>query len=285
MVNLNKLHVISPVSLCLVLLVITFLEDNPLVIFCVFVFVVINIIRNREFLKLKSGFIYFIPVAIVTIIINMLFVSKGSFVLLNIFGRYFTLEAFIYAFTLTFKLLVVIYIFLLLGILMDSDAAVSYFLSKIPKTTLAMMIGFKFFPVMKERLKNIKMIYKIRGVEFESGNLKDKVKSTMEILSVLLEDSLETFFNIAETSYVRGFLSGKRTIYEKQKFKKRDYIFMIIYLSYLVCFLVVHSLGLDKFDIYYEGINIKSFFNLSVYIFIVITLFNLILLKIKHLET
>lgn len=279
MVNLNKVHVISPVSLCLILLIITFLEDSPLIIFCIFAFVTINIIKNHGISKLKNAFIYFIPIAILTMIINMLFVSKGSFVLLNIFGRYFTLEAVIYAFTLTFKLLVVICIFLLLGILVDSDSAVSYFLSKIPKTTLAMMIGFKFFPAMEERLKNIKMIYRIRGVEFESGNLKSKIKSTMEILSVLLEDSLETFFNIAETSYVRGFLSGKRTMYEKQKFHKKDYLFMVIYISYLLCFLVVRILKLDKFDIYSQGITKNSFFNLSVYIFISITLLNLILLS------
>lgn len=279
---MDKVHVISPVSLCFVLLTITFLEDSPLIIFCIFVFVTINLIKNHCVSKLKNTFIYFIPIAITTIIINMLFVSKGSFMLFNIFGRYFTLEAVIYAFTLTFKLLVVIYIFLLLGVLIDSDSAVSYFLSKIPKTTLAMMIGFKFFPAMEERLKNIKMIYRIRGVEFESGNLKSKIRSTMEILSVLLEDSLETFFNIAETSYVRGFLSGKRTMYEKQKFHKKDYVFMLIYISYLLCFLLVRILKLDKFDIYSQGINKNSFFNLSVYIFIGITLLNLFLLR--HLK-
>lgn len=281
MVNLEKIHVISPVNLCLVLLIITFLEDNPFIIFCIFAFVVINFIENHETLKLKNAFVYFIPLAIMTILINMLFVSKGSFVLFSVFGRYFTLESVIYACTLTFKLLVVIYIFLLLGILVDSDAAVSYFLSRMPKTTLAMMVGIKFFPAMKERLKSIRMVYKVRGVEFESGNLKGKIKSNMEILSVLLEDSLETFFNIAETSYVRGFLSGKRTAYERQKFHKRDYILMIVYSCYLVCFLIVHLLKLDKFDIYSQGINKSSFFNLSVYIFIVITLLSLILMSKK----
>lgn len=289
MVNLEKIHVISPVNLCLVLLIIIFLEDNPLIIFCIFVFIIIGFIRNHEILKLKNGFIYFVPLATINIIINMLFVSKGSFVFLSVFGRYFTLESVIYAFTLTFKLLVVIYIFIFLGILIDSDAAVSYFLSKMPKTTLAMMIGIKFFPAMKERLKSIKMIYKVRGVEFESGNLKDKVKSNMEILSVLLEDSLETFFNIAETSYVRGFLSGKRTMYEKQKFHKKDYILMIIYSSYLTCFIVVHLLKLDKFDIYSQGINKSSFLNSSVYVFAVMTLLSLILvgkkLKLSRVES
>lgn len=281
MVNLDKVHVVSPVNLCLVLLIITFLEDNPFIIFCIFAFVFINFIENHEILKLKNAFVYFVPLAIMTILINMLFVSKGSFVLFSVFGRYFTLESVIYAFTLTFKLLVVIYIFLLLGILVDSDAAVSYFLSKMPKTTLAMLVGIKFFPAMKERLKSIKMVYRVRGVEFESGNLKDKVKSNMEMLSVLLEDSLETFFNIAETSYVRGFLSGKRTTYERQKFHKKDYILMIVYSCYLVCFIIVHLLKLDKFDIYSQGINKSSFFNLSVYIFIVITLLSLILMSKK----
>lgn len=276
---MEDIHVISPVSLCLVFIIITFLEDNPLIILCIFAFILIVFIKRGAVKKLKAGLIYFIPFAIMNMAINMFFVSKGSFVVFSAFGRDFTLESIIYAFSLTFKLLVVIYIFMMLGLLVDSDSAVSYFMSKVPKTSLAMMIGIKFFPIMKERVKSIKMVYSARGVDFERGNIKHRIKSNLEVLSVLLEDSLETFFNIAEAAYVRGFLSGKRTTYDKQKFHKRDYFFTIVYFSYFLAFLILHIFKFDSFDIYAYGITRNSFLNLSVYIFFIVTIFNSLIIN------
>lgn len=286
---MESLHVISPVSLCIVLMIITFEEDNPLIILFLLLMITCVFARKKALSKLKRGFIYFIYFAPIIIIINMLFVSKGSYIVFSIFNRDFTLESIIYAFSSAFKLLITMYIFSMLSLLTDSDAAVSYFLSKFPKTTLAMLIGFKFFPLMKERMRNVKMIYAARGVEFEKGNLRKKIQSNVEILEVLLTDSLEAFFGIAETAYVRGFLSGRRTMYDKYKLHKVDYKLMIIYLSYGVGFILLHLFDADKFDIYSQGINEAAFINISVWIFGIITFFSSVLIasggrRLKEIE-
>ena len=161
---------------------------------------------------------------------------------------------------LSFKLLVVIYLFTVATIILDSDVAASYFSSKIPKSTLTIMISLKIFPNMKNRISNLKEIYSIRGVDFESKKLKEKIKSNIPVLSVLLEDSLEGAFHIGEAAYVRGFLSGKRSVYDKPKIEVRDYLLIITSIATLLLYLIIKSSGVDDFDIY-TSIHFSQLFN------------------------
>jgi len=177
--------------------------------------------------KFKKGFIYFIPFFIVGVIINSVFVSEGSTIIFTILNKNFTLEAMSYSFIFSFRLLLVIHIFINLEIMIDSDRALSYFSKKLPKTTLTMLIALKFFPAMKRRIYSLKEIYSIRGVDFEGNRLIDKVKGYVPVISVLLESSLEGAFDIGEAAYIRGFLSGERSIYDKQPLQKSDYILII----------------------------------------------------------
>ncbi len=261
MVNKNsKTHVITAALLGLNLLVITFLCKNPIVLVIIFTFCTVTMVYSGNLEKLKNGFKYFIPFSILAIVVNMIFVAQGSTTLFYLFGERFTLEALIYGAILSFKLLVVIYLFMVVGIIIDLDVAASYFSSKLPKSTLTLMISLKIFPNMRNRIVNLKEIYSIRGVNFESKRLKDKIKSNIPVLSVLLEDSLEGAFDIGEAAYVRGFLSGKRTVYDKPKLYITDYLLIIASSVALVFYLIIKVSGLDNFDIYLN-VSIFQLFN------------------------
>ncbi|HCW03851.1 MAG TPA: energy-coupling factor transporter transmembrane protein EcfT, partial [Clostridium sp.] len=106
--------------------------------------------------KLKKGLVYFIPFALVTIIINFFFVDKGSKILFTILGKNFTLEALIYAVIFSSKLLLIIYIFSMIDLLLDNDGAVSYFSRIMPKSTLLLTISFKLFPALKRRITSLR---------------------------------------------------------------------------------------------------------------------------------
>ena len=248
--NSNKIHVISAALLGLSLLIITFLCKNPIILIIIFSFCIFTMIYSDNVEKLKMGLKYFIPFSILSIVVNMIFVSQGKIILFYLFGEKFTLEALLYGAILSFKLLVVIYLFTVATIILDSDMASSYFSSKIPKSTLTIMISLKIFPNMKNRINNLKEIYSIRGVDFESKKLKEKIKSNIPVLSVLLEDSLEGAFHIGEAAYVRGFLSGKRSVYDKPKIEVRDYLLIITSIATLLLYLIIKSSGIDDFDIY-----------------------------------
>jgi energy-coupling factor transport system permease protein len=255
------------------LLIITFTTENPIILLgilagCVLVFYFSSNIKN-----LFNGFIVFIPFFIITVVINLLFVQQGRIILFTVGSRHFTLEALMYAVILSSKLLLVIYVFQMLGIMMDSDRAVSYFSSVMPKSTLTFMIALKLFPLMKKRISALREIYSIRGVDFQGKSIKDKVMAYKPVFSVLLEDSLEKSFDIGEAVFVRGFLSSKRTVYDRQIMRPYDWLLSVTCFIIILVYLGMIILGITSYDFYTEDL-IKAVFNKGV--FVVIALFTLL---------
>lgn len=275
----SKLHVLTAALLGLNLLIITFLCKNPIILIIIFTFCVFTMYYSDNMEKFKMGLKYFIPFSILAIVVNMIFVAQGNTILFYLFGEKFTLEALLYGAILSFKLLVVIYLFSVAGIVLDSDVAASYFSSKIPKSTLTIMISLKIFPNMKNRIVNLKEVYSIRGVDFESKKLKEKIKSNIPVLSVLLEDSLEGAFDIGEAAYVRGFLSGKRSVYDKPSLKLRDYLLIILSSITLLFYLIIKARNIDNFDIYLK-VSFLQLFNFWVLgILILVIMLAIILIR------
>ncbi|AGK98495.1 energy-coupling factor transporter transmembrane component T [Clostridium pasteurianum] len=261
-VNLKSIHVFSSILTNIVLFILIIGSDNPLILSGTLVIMMYIFISSKSLNTLKRGIIYFIPFAIITIIINLIFINQGSKVIFIIFNRIFTLEALVYSLTLSFKLLLVILLFIMLQLMIDSDKAVSFFSRLIPKTTLTMMISLKLFPLMQKRMKILKDIYSIRGIDFETKGLKNILRNLKPLFSVILEDSLESSFDIGEAAYIRGFLSTRRTNYDSECLKKSDYLISISVFSILLIFIVFKILGMDNFNAYYE-INLINILNIS----------------------
>lgn len=253
-------HILATLIFNISMLFSIFSTENPIILFGILIVCLIIFATSKNLKKFKTGIIFFIPFSMATVFINLIFAGEGNTVLFYLLGKRFTLEALVYASILSFKLLLVIYIFMLLDIMIDSDRAVSYFSAIMPKSVLTLMISFKLFPTMKERLGNLREIYSLRGVNFEGKNLKDRIRSYMPIMSILLENSLEGAFDIGEAAYIRGFLSGKRTIYDKQKIKGRDVYLIISAMIFLCTFLYIRLLGLDTFNVY-MGMRFYGFMN------------------------
>lgn len=242
----RKLHVITAMILNLVLLIITFSSNMPKVLLLVMGVLSIIFYTSGSMKLMLKGLAVFIPISFITFLINLFFINQGGTVLFTVGTRNITLEALMYAVVLSIKLLQVIYIFQCLALMTDSDRAVSFFSSVMPKSTLIFMIALKFFPLMNKRINGLKEIYSIRGVDFENRTINGKIKAYLPVLSVLLEDSLEKSFDIGEAVFVRGFLSTKRSVYERQKLKSYD--FSIIFSSLLILMI-------------YFALNVKTVYN------------------------
>lgn len=276
--DFKEYHVLTAALVFISMMIMIFSNDNPVILASVYVFIVSMIICSREKRKFKTGFYYFIPIAIIIIAINMFFVSSGSITLFYLFHKRYTLEAIVYAIVFSFKFLAVIYLFLILESMIDSDRAVSYFSTVMPKSTLMLMICFKLMPSMKNRFKNLKEIYEIRGVKFKQEKSKEKARGYVPVLSVLLEDSMEGSFDIGESAYVRGFLSGNRSVYERQKFQNRDFKLIALSTALIIFFCVAQFKNWVQFDIY-DGVTIINFINIgiaAIFVFIVCITFTII---------
>jgi energy-coupling factor transport system permease protein len=258
-VNKN-IHVLTITIMCLALIILLFSYDNPIILLTVTLLFFAVFYKYNSVKKIAQGLIYFIPFMFITVIINMIFVWNGRTILFYILHKPFTLEALIYAIILSYKLLLIIYLFMIINLLVDSDTAVSYFSNKMPKSTLTFMIAMKLFPAMKEKIHNLKLIYTVRGVNFNDDKTTNLIKSYMPILSVLLENTLEGAFDIGEAAYVRGFLSSKRSIYEKQILKKRDIIIILINVLLILLIIFCKFKSLYNIDIY-QGLRSLSLIN------------------------
>jgi len=122
------------------------------------------------------------------------------------------------------------------------------------------MIGFKLIPDLKKRFNSLKDVYTVRGVNFDNKNSKEKSKSYVPVFSILLDNSLESSFDISEAAYVRGFLSSNRSVYERQRFNKFDYLIIFLSAILLIVYAIGMYLNMIGFDVY-NGIYLNNIFN------------------------
>jgi energy-coupling factor transport system permease protein len=125
------------------------------------------------------------------------------------------------------------------------------------------MVSFKLFPTLKRRVNSLKEVYSLRGVNYDKKDIKEQVKSYSPVLAILLETSMEGAFDIGEAAYVRGFLSGKRTVYQRQTFGKHDFILLCHMLFHTAVFTFIKVNNFDSFDIY-SNFDIGTLLNYSV---------------------
>jgi energy-coupling factor transport system permease protein len=279
--SFKSLHVMSSIVFNIMLLIITFTTENPIILSGILACCILIFYFSGNIKSLFNGFIVFIPFFIITVVINLLFVQQGRIILFTLGSRHFTLEALLYAVILSSKLLLVIYIFQMFGIMLDSDRAVSYFSSVMPKSTLIFMIALKLFPLMKKRISALREIYSIRGVDFEGKSIRDKVFAYKPVLSVLLEDSLEKSFDIGEAVFVRGFLSSKRTVYDRPHMSPYDWLLSVSCFIIISVYLGIVILGMTSYDFYTDD-SINALFNKGV--FMVSALFILLYIELTFIR-
>lgn len=248
--DIIKFHILSAIFINIVFMIIVFSTDNVLLINSILFYTIILLLRYGGKKDIIKAIKIFIPLAIITIIINLFFVSGGNIVIFKAFNKTFTLETVIYAIISILKLITVINLFYLLSYMTDSDKSLSYFSSKMPKVTLTMLIALKLVPNMKRRLDSIREVYEVRGVDYSKSTMKEKIKSYFPVLSILLEDSLECSFDIGESAYVRGFLSGKRSEYEKSYLKSKDKILLFLSLLIFIVHIIFLIKGYTEYDVY-----------------------------------
>lgn len=254
-------HVLSIIIINIFMMIISFSTDNLLIVSIALLWSLLLLINYKDYKSIKTGFIIMLPIAIFTALINIFIVNAGNTVILTIGSKQITLEIIIYVVVMSIKLLTILYLFYLLGDMLDTDKALSYLSKKSPKLTLMLLLCLKLMPNMKKRLISLKEVYMVRGIDFNSKSKKETLKANVPVLSILLEDSLEKSFDIAESAYVRGFFSGKRTEFERQEFKVKDYLIIAYFIMLLVIHIIFTILKLNYYDIY-GSVNILSFFNI-----------------------
>lgn len=265
----KALHISVLTLYGLIILSMAFLTQDPIVLLGLLFTEIFLLISLGKFNAVKSTFKIFWPLLLITVLINLIFTNAGVYVLFEIFNKPITLENIIYSCLFGIKLLVVIYVFYIIEILIDSDSAVSYFSSKMPKTTLLFMVCFKLIPNMRKKLMDLKDIYTVRGVDFESKSRFERIKAQIPLLMVVIEEALESSFDIAESAYTKGFLTGKRTVFMNRKLNFLDLSITLGCILVLIIFIILKFLGMLDYDIYENYIYTPRFSSFAILLSII----------------
>lgn len=240
----NLLHKVHPLALIIYVVLLSLfalLFSHPLYLWWLFISVTLviaaaDILKEWVFyLKLSLGLI------IMILLINAIFVQLGSTVLF--WGPYIpglgklriTLEAILFGLNMGLRFLIIMSAFCLLTYVLHPDGALSLMGRLGNKWVLALTISTRLLPLMVSDFKRIYDVQRCRGVRFSGKSKLGKVKNFFPIITAMIISSLERSFQLAEALQARGYGIGKRSSYNRELIRPRDYL---IFLSLALAFVL-----------------------------------------------
>lgn len=169
--------------------------------------------------------------------------------LLDLPGRYsITLEQLFYQLNVTLKYFVVIPV----ALIFIATTSPSQFASSLNKVGISYKIAYsislalRYIPDVQREFKTISHAQQARGIDTSKDvKIRTRIKNVSSILIPLVLSTFSRIETVAASMELRGFGQGKkRSWYEQQPFKTRDYV---------VIFIALSLVGLAAFLMYLNG--------------------------------
>ena len=229
---LQSLHPLAALTYLGTLLVLALAFTNPLYLLGILLVVVLAI-RAVDGLEAWESYLKIVLFMMVLVmIINPLVVHAGQTIIWHgprvpVFGRLtISLEAICYGAAMSVRLLDIISVFCLYNQIVHPDKALNLFSRFAGKSVLVISLATRMFPAMVRELESVRGVQQMRGVDFDKGSAKEKVRKYSSLVNILLLSSLEDSLEIAESMQARAFGSGPRTCYTRNLWRPRDVLFL-----------------------------------------------------------
>ncbi|MCF6096900.1 energy-coupling factor transporter transmembrane protein EcfT [Thermovorax subterraneus] len=253
---LQSLHPLSALTYIAVLLGLVLMFNHPLYLLGLLA-VTVTAIKAvdgidawKSFLKVSMG------AAFVIIIVNAITVRAGETIIwhgpyIPVFGRLnVSMEAVCYGADMGLRLLDIMSIFCLYNFTIHPDRVLDLLSRFSFKSALVLSLAARMFPAMVSRLDSIREVQTARGVDFNTGTLKEKMGKYALLIKILLLTSLEDSMETAEAMYARAFGSGRRSHYVRDAWRPRDSICLAASLLALGAAIYGWAKGLGTFSFY-----------------------------------
>lgn len=184
------------------------------------------------------------------IFLNPFFVSRGSTILFYFRGKQVTLEATMYGLVFALSIVAILVMFVSFNLILNGNKFLFVFSKLLPRTAFLTMLAIRFVPLLKGRLDEINAVQHIRGFTMNVGTLRERIRSGMLRLQILLTWSLEEAIQTSDSMKARGYGLGKRSAYIPYKMEARDWIWLAVLASLFILCLIGGLLGYGKILIY-----------------------------------
>ncbi len=188
---------------------------------------------------IKFNLVYMIPLVLITALINPAFNHEGMTITAYLpSGNPLTLESIIYGAAAAIMLWSVICHFSCFNKVMTSDKFMYLFGKIVPALSLVLSMVLRFVPKFKTQMKAVSSAQSYVGRDVSQGNIIQRAKNGIKILSIMITWSLENAIDTADSMKSRGYGLPNRTAYSNFKFSKRDTkaLLYIIFLSLYIIF-------------------------------------------------
>ncbi len=204
---------------------------------------IVALITLLRFSKISFGLLLknigpFIILVSITAIYHLIFSSRESPEIINLFG--FSLTRGGLEMAVVFSLRVILFVviaFLMALTIAPSEMAESlvYFIRplkkfKIPVNDIGLIIfiAMRFIPVLAEEFETIKKAQIIRGVSY-SGGLINRAKKSLVLLIPVFQSAIRRADDLAIAIESRGYISGaERSSLRQFRFNWQDLVFIVV---------------------------------------------------------
>lgn len=217
--------------------------------------------------RLKNSVLFFIPVFIMTALINPLFNHEGITIITYLpGGNPLTLESVVYGLCSACMIVNVICWFGVYGNIMTSDKFIYLFGRVIPSLSLILSMTLRFVPLFAKQLKTVVNARKGMGIDSSTGSIKTRIKNGLTVLSVMITWALENAIDTADSMRSRGYGIPGRTAFSVFRFSERD-IAAITAIVFLGLYVLVGSFAGAAEILYFPYLKSVPFslYSVSVY--------------------
>lgn len=180
---------------------------------------------------IKFNFLFLLPMMLVFVIVNPLINHAGMTILLYINDHPITLEAIYYGIASAAMFAAVLAWFSCCNALMPSDKIIYLFGRIVPSLSLIFTMVMRFVPRYKIQVKAIAAAQAGIGKGMRSGNILNRAKNGMTILSILTTWALENGIQTADSMRARGYGLPGRSSFSVYRFDSRDKAVLVILLA------------------------------------------------------
>jgi len=174
---------------------------------------------------------YLLPLMLLTALANPLFSHEGVTVLAYFpNGNQLTLESILFGLSAAFMLVTVVTWFSCFNKVMTGDKLVYLFGRVLPSLSLILSMALRFVPRFAAQAKAIANAQKCIGRDISSGNIVQRAKHGIKILSILITWALENAIDTADSMKSRGYGLPGRSAFSIYRMEKRDKIALLFLL-------------------------------------------------------
>ena len=207
---------------------------------------------------LKFNFFIILPMALVSIIINILFNHNGQTVAGYLpWGTTITYESIIAGIATAVMITVVVCWFSCFNIIMTGDKFIYIFGKSMPSISLILSMIFRFVPQFKAQFKKTVIAQKCIGYDISTGKVTHRIKNLAKVMSIMTGWALENSVETADSMRGRGYGLKGRTYFNTFRFQKSDWVtlvFIILSSAYIFTGIIKNKITYQ----YYPVVNIKN---------------------------